>query len=133
MSIMDFSIPAGEAGCQTNDPRYQSSAKRPSWTEMTTHNKRFHVIFDMLYDLRAAPKHGINIPKSMSRIAQYRYCVWINGLRRFAVCIVSMPSLLFIFIVWVTCGKIARLFQRSMAIFKIRMRIFRFLLQILVR
>lgn len=73
MSISDVSLPAGKAGCETNDPRYKSSTKRPSWAEITTERKRFMVIFDMLRDLKGDPEDGFDIPKSMSRIAQYRY------------------------------------------------------------
>lgn len=73
MSISDISIPAGRAGCETNDPRYQSATKRPSWKEMTADSKPFTVIFDMLSDLKGVSDVGIDIPKSMSRSVQFRY------------------------------------------------------------
>lgn len=75
MSISDVSLPAGKAGCEISDPRYQSSTKRPSWNEMTSNRKRFTVIFDMLKDLNGEADDGIDIPKSMSRSVQYRYKV----------------------------------------------------------
>lgn len=73
MSISDVSLPAGEAGCQSKNPEYQSQVTKPSWNEMTTGHKRFHVIFDMLEDLKGAVHGGIDIPKSMSRIVRFRY------------------------------------------------------------
>ncbi|XP_031548993.1 uncharacterized protein LOC116286577 isoform X2 [Actinia tenebrosa] len=75
-SISDVSIPAGKAGCESNDPKYQSATKRPSWKEMTAQNKPFIVIFDMLNDLKGVDKDGIDIPKSMSRTVQYRGDQW---------------------------------------------------------
>jgi hypothetical protein len=73
MSISDVSLTAGEAGCQSKSPEYQSTVTRPSWAEMTNEHKQFHVMFDMLEDLKGAVHGGIDIPRSMSRIVQYRY------------------------------------------------------------
>ncbi|XP_031555995.1 uncharacterized protein LOC116292780 [Actinia tenebrosa] len=76
MSISDVSLPAGEAGCQSRNPEYQSETTKPSWNEMTNNPKRFHVIFDMLEDLKGAIHGGIDIPKSMSRIVQFSQGKW---------------------------------------------------------
>lgn len=65
MSISDVSLEGGYPGCQIDSPEYQSAITRPSWTEMTTGHKRFHVNFDMLIDLRGAVHGGIDIPKTM--------------------------------------------------------------------
>lgn len=72
MSISDISLPAGEPGCESPDSG--SGALIPSWEEITsgTNPAIVRVTFDLLQNLKGKQDGGINIPKTMSRLVQFR-------------------------------------------------------------
>ena len=51
ISVSEINLPAGSPGCQTDNFKYQQSAGKLSWKDMTEDGKVFLVIFDMKEDL----------------------------------------------------------------------------------
>lgn len=47
ISVSDINLPAGSPGCQTDNFKYQQSAGKLSWKDMTEDGKVFLVIFDI--------------------------------------------------------------------------------------
>ena len=79
ISVSEITLPAGNPGCQTDNFKYQQSAGKLSWKDMTEDGKVFFVIFDMKEDLTGTFNGARKITAQMEAYVKYFHGTWFTG------------------------------------------------------
>ena len=79
ISVSEINLPAGSPGCQTDNFKYQQSAGKLSWKDMTEEGKVFLVIFDMKEDLTGSFNGARKISAQMEAYVKYFHGTWFTG------------------------------------------------------